>query len=67
MVDNVTFAQYATASCTYRLTWPDVDIRVESGLRVDVHAGGYDVAIDVTAYDGDEQVSHRAWSEHVPR
>lgn len=37
------------------------------GLRIDVHAGGYDVAIDVTAYDGDRQVSHREWSEHVPR
>ena len=29
-------------------------------MRVDVSADGYDVAIDVTAYDGDEQVSHRS-------
>ena len=34
---------------------------------VDVGAEGYDVTIDVEAYDGDEQVSHREWTEHVPR
>jgi len=66
-VDNVTFAQHAAASCSYRLTWPGIDVRVESGCRIDVGAEGYDVAIDVTAYDGDEQVSHREWSEHIPR
>ena len=31
VVDNLTFAQHATATCTYRLTWPGVDVRVESG------------------------------------
>ena len=35
-------------------------------MRVDVSAG-YDVAIDADAYDDDEQVSHRTWTEHVPR
>jgi predicted acyl esterase len=67
VVDNVTFAQHATASCTYRLVWPDIDVRVESGFRIDVSADGYEVAIDVTAYDGDERVSHREWSEHISR
>jgi len=67
VVDTVTFAQHATATCTYRLTWPDIDVRVTSSMRIDVGAEGYDVAIDVTAYDGDAQVSHREWSEHVPR
>ncbi len=67
VVDNVTFAQHATATCTYRLSWPGIDVRVESGLRIDVGAAGYDVTIDVTAYDGDDRVSQREWSEHVPR
>ena len=66
-VDNVSFAQHATASCTYRLTWPGIDVRVNSTMRVDVSAEGYDVVIDVTAHDGDERVSHREWAEHVPR
>ena len=67
VVDTITFAQHATASCTYRLTWPGIDVRVESGFRIDVRTEGYDVAIDVTAYDGDERISHREWSEHIPR
>ena len=67
VVDRRTFAQHASADCTYRLTWPGVDVRVTSTMRVDVTADGYDVRIDVTAYDGDEQVSHRDWSEHIPR
>ncbi len=66
-VDNVTFAQHATATCTYRLTWPGIDVSVTSSMRIDVGLAGYDVVTDVTAYDGDEQVSHREWSEHVPR
>jgi predicted acyl esterase len=66
-VDNVTFAQHATATCTYRLTWPGIDVRVTSSMRLEVTADGYDVAIAVTAYDGDLQVSHREWSEHMPR
>ncbi|PWN01633.1 hypothetical protein DJ010_16420 [Nocardioides silvaticus] len=67
VVDNRTFAQHAEATCTYRLTWPGTDVRVTSSLRVDVTGAGYDVTTDVTAYEGDQQVSHREWSEHVPR
>ena len=71
VVDRRTFAQHAAADCAYRLVWPDVedgvDVRVTSTMRVDVTADGYDVAIAATAYDGEEQVSHRTWTEHVPR
>ncbi len=67
VVDNTSFAQHAEATCTYRLTWPGIDVRVTSTMRIDVTAAGYDVRTDVTAYDGDEQVSHREWAEHVPR
>ena len=67
VVDTVTFAQHATATCTFRLTWPGIDVRVTSTMRIEVGAEGYDFRTDVTAYDGDEQVSHREWSEHIPR
>ena len=67
VVDRRTFAQHAVADCTYRLTWPGVDVRVTSTMRVDVRAEGYDVVIDADAYDGGEQVSHRTWTEHIPR
>jgi hypothetical protein len=70
-VDRRTFAQHAAAECGYRLTWPGFeageDVRVTSTMRVDVTADGYDVAIEATAYDGERQVSHRTWTEHVPR
>lgn len=67
VVDRRTFAQHAAADCTYRLTWPGVDIRITSTMRIDVTAAGYDVAIDADAYDDEELVSHRTWREHIPR
>jgi hypothetical protein len=67
VVDRRTFAQHASAECTYRLSWPGIDVRVRSTMRVDVTAAGYDVVIDADAYDGEELVSHRTWTEHVPR
>ncbi len=67
VVDRRTFAQHASADCTYRLTWPGVDVRVRSTMRVDVTAEGYDVVVDADAFDGGDQVCHRTWTEHVPR
>jgi predicted acyl esterase len=67
VVDRRSFAQQATADCTFRLTWPGVDVRVGSTMRVDVTEAGYDVTIEAEAYDGDELVGRRRWSERVPR
>jgi predicted acyl esterase len=67
VVDRRTFAQHASADCTYRLTWPDIDVSVSSTMRVDVTAEGYDVVIDLDAYDDGDRISHRTWSEHIPR
>jgi predicted acyl esterase len=67
VVDRRTFAQHASADCTYWLTWPDVDVTVHSTMRVDVTAEGYDVVIDADAHDGGELISHRTWTEHIPR
>ena len=36
-------------------------------MRVDVDPGGYDVAIDVEAFDGVTPVARRAWAERIPR
>lgn len=66
-VDRRSFAQHASADCTFTLTWPDVEVRVHSTMRVDVTATGYVVVIDVDAYDAGERVAHREWHEHVPR
>jgi hypothetical protein len=66
-VDRRTFAQHASAQCTYRICWPGVDVRVVSTMRVEVTADAYVVAIDVEAHDGADLVSQRAWRERVPR
>ena len=66
-VDRRTFDQRASAACSYRLTWPEADVRVESTLQVDLTADGYDVPITADAYDDRQHVSHRSWTEHVPR
>ncbi len=66
-VDRRSFAQWATAETTYRLTWPNVDVRVVSTLRVDIGPDGYDVVIEADAYDDENQVGHREWREHLPR
>ena len=66
-VDRRTFAQWATAETTFRLTWPDVEIRVVSTLRVDIGPDGYDVVIEADAFDDEEQVGHREWRERLPR
>ncbi len=67
VVDRRSFAQHAWADCTYRLTWPDVDVSVLSTMRVDVTAQGYDVAIEADAFDDGVRISHRTWREHIPR
>jgi predicted acyl esterase len=59
--------RHASADCSYRLTWPGVDVRVESTMRVHVTAEGFDVHVTADAYDDQQHVSHRTWTEHVPR
>ncbi|MFL6132215.1 MAG: CocE/NonD family hydrolase [Nocardioidaceae bacterium] len=66
-VDRRTHAQHAIADCTFALTWPGIDVRLSSSMRVDVTTAGYDVQIGADAYDGGELVSQRTWSEHIPR
>jgi predicted acyl esterase len=66
-VDRRTFAQWATAETTFRLTWPGIEIRVIATLRVDIGPDGYDVVIEADAFDGDEPFGHREWREFMPR
>jgi len=66
-VDRRTFAQWADAVTTYELTWPGIELRIVSTLRVDIGVDGYDVVIVTDAFDGDEAFGHREWREHIPR
>ena len=67
VVDRRTFAQHAAAECSYRLRWPEAEVRVTSTMRVDVDAEGYDVVITADAFEGEEPVAHREWTERFPR
>jgi uncharacterized protein len=66
-VDRRTFAQRASADCTFVLCWPGVEVSVRSTLDVRVGADCYEVAIDVEARRGDEQVATRSWRERLAR
>ena len=66
-VDRRTFAQRADAHCTFRLAWPGTDVRVTSSMRVELGKDDLAVAIDVTAYEREEQVARREWRERLPR
>ena len=70
-VDGVTFAQRADADCTFRLSWPGVDVRLTSTMRIDIGADGLDVTIAADAFEGPEgheaPVGSRTWTERVAR
>ncbi|MDX6301894.1 MAG: uncharacterized protein QOF53_3108 [Nocardioidaceae bacterium] len=67
VVNRRTFAQHASADCTYRVCWPGVDVRVSSTMRVEVTPDAYVVAIDLLAHDDEDLVCQRAWRERLPR
>ena len=66
-VDRRTFAQRASAECTFILSWPGVEVLVRSTLRVDIGPDGYDVSIEAQAHEDGVLVAQRRWAEHVPR
>jgi predicted acyl esterase len=67
VVDRRTFAQRAAAECSYRLRWPEADVRITSTMRVDVDAEGYAVTITAAAFEGEDPVTNRVWTAHFPR
>ena len=66
-VDQRTFDQAAHATCTYRLTWPGVDVMVASSMHVEVGPDGYDVRIEAVASESGDVVGTRIWEEHIGR
>jgi predicted acyl esterase len=64
-VDRRTFAQRASARCTYRLTWPGIDIKVTSTMRVELKDDELEVHIDIDAFDKGYRVARRDWTERI--
>ncbi len=64
-VERRTFAQHAHADTTYELSWPGVDIRVESVMDVAIQDGEVTVSIDTWAWQDGVEISHRQWRERT--
>lgn len=65
-VDRRSFAQSAHADTRVELQWPGVAVTVWAVMDVAVTPEGLDVAIDLWAHRGDEEVVHRTWRERIP-
>ncbi|MEI2810933.1 MAG: CocE/NonD family hydrolase [Nocardioides sp.] len=66
-VDRVTFRQWAEATTSFELGWPEAVVEVVSTVRIEVEATGYHVRIETTAARDGIEVSRRTWKESVPR
>ncbi len=62
-----TFDQQASAEVTFALRWPEAAVWTRSTLDLRVGADAYDADITLMAYDGDELVARRRWTERLPR
>ncbi len=59
--------QTAHAVTTFDLTWPGVEITVQSVMNVTIDVAGLSVEISTVASRDGVVVSQRSWHEHVPR
>jgi hypothetical protein len=70
-VDRDTFQQHSTATTTFTIRWPDVELSTSASMDVRISAGALDVTIDLTAHevtpDGSSPVGSRHWTATLPR
>jgi len=62
-VDRRTFDQTAHAVTTFDLSWPGVEVRVQSVMDLTLTDGAVDVAIETRAWHDGAEISHRSWRE----
>jgi putative CocE/NonD family hydrolase len=66
-VDQVTFAQTATADVTFGVDWPEAQISTSSHLDLRADADSYDVSVTLRAERDGALVAERAWHRTIPR
>jgi predicted acyl esterase len=70
-VDSATFEQGSTATTTFTLRWPDLEMSSTASMTVAITADSLDVAIDLSAEEltaaGRSTVGTRHWHEVIPR
>jgi hypothetical protein len=70
-VEHATFEQRSTATTTFTIRWPDVEVSTTATMEVLIGADAFDVSIEVTAReateDGFSTVGARQWKQRLPR
>jgi hypothetical protein len=57
----------AGGTVRFAIDWPEVSVAVESRLRVESNADEYRVDIELDAYESDQLVAERRWTQRFPR
>ena len=58
---------WSTGTSTFTLAWPEATVRTESRVHVRSDASGFDLSVELRAWDGDQQVADRRWDRRLPR
>ena len=70
-VDQVTFEQDTTATATFTIRWPDIEVSTTATMDVRVSADALDVTIELTASEEKEECHHtlatRQWQRRLDR
>jgi uncharacterized protein len=70
-VDQATFAQTTSATTTFTLRWPEIEVSTTATMDVAISAGSLDVAITLTASESTGSrtvtIGSRDWSVLLPR
>jgi predicted acyl esterase len=66
-VDTDTFAQRATSSADFTLTWPEATVRARADLRWSADAEEFRVDLSVETWRDGEAFAHRRWERTIPR
>ncbi len=70
-VDQLTFEQDSTATTTFTIRWPGIEVSTTATMDVQILAESLDVTIELAAReaaeDGYRTVATRRWEETIPR
>jgi uncharacterized protein len=58
---------WSTGTASFRIAWPEATVRTESAVSVVSDADGFDVSVELRAFDGDTLVAAREWKRRLAR
>ena len=70
-VDQVTFEQDTTATTTFTIRWPEVEVSTTATMDVQIRPDAFDVTIELSAREatdgGYTTLGTRRWQERISR